>query len=318
MSWKIENFKYNDSEGKEEISKILVTDKHGNPIWVHEKDGVEAPIDAKHYFEKIPQLIDEKRQLREKLKQMEADFDEYKDKFDDIEDPKTALKALEIVKNLDDKKLVDAKKVEQLKDQLKEEYDKAIIKEREEAKKAIEELKGQLETEKGNTYNLTVSNSFKGSKVLNGSDALIRVPVDMVEKYWGSNFKTETVDGKLKAVGYYADGKPIFSDVKAGELADFDEAIMKLINVSPFRAEILKGKQQTGGGTGVGDSVQSVKGIVGKDIANYNHLSDFKNDSEKQIFIDKFGLEKYRQIVKNSRNSSSGKGGLSDMGSISK
>ncbi|MFW9899726.1 MAG: DUF6651 domain-containing protein [Candidatus Thorarchaeota archaeon] len=316
MSWKIEDFKYMDGE-EEKTLQIIATNKSGDPIWVHEKDGVEAPIDAKHYFNKIPELLEEKRQLKEAKKQLEGEFNEHRSKYEDIEDPQAALKALEIVANLDSKKLIDAKKVDQLRNQMKEDFDKAMEKERTVHKDEVDSLKAQLEDQKKTNYGLTVSNSFKSSKLLAGPDAIVGVPVDMIEDKWGKNFSTEIVDGKPVTVGHYDDGRPILSDVKPGEFASFDEALKKLIDVYPNKAGILKGKQQSGGGVGVGNANKEVKSEAVKDLSSYTHISDFKTPAEKQAFIDKYGLEKWRVILKNSRGTSN-VGRVNDMGSVNR
>ena len=92
-------------------------------------------------------------------------WDEYKSKYKDIEDPQKAIKALATVKNLDTKSLIDAKKVEQLNEGLKEEYEKALEKEKITTEETIRNLNEELKKEKGHNYNLTVSNSFKSSKI---------------------------------------------------------------------------------------------------------------------------------------------------------
>lgn len=316
MPWKVEDFKYMDGE-EEKTLKTIATDKSGNPIWVHEKDGAEAAIDAKHYFSKIPELIEEKRQLKEAKKQLEVEFNDYKSKYEDIEDPQAALQALDVVSNLDSKKLIEAKKVDQLRNQMREEFEKAMEKERTVHKAAIDDLMAKLEEQKKTNYGLTVSNSFKSSKLLTGPEAIVGVPIDMIEDKWGKNFSTEVVDGKPMTVGHYDDGRPIYSDSKPGEYANFDEALTKLIDVYPHKAGILKGKQQSGGGTGVGDANTSVKSEVVKDMSSYNHISDFKSEAEKQAFIDKYGLEKFRVILKNSRGIGD-VGQVNDMGSMNR
>jgi len=312
MPWKIEEFKYMDGE-EEKSLPLIATDKSGNPIWIHDGDGKEAAIDAKHYFSKIPELLEEKRQLKEARKQLEVEFNDFKEKFEDIEDPKAALKALDVVKNLDDKKLIDSKKMDQVRNQMKEEFDKAMEKERTAFKERETELLSQLEAEKKTNYGLTVSNSFKSSKLLTGPDAIVGVPPDMIENKWGKNFSTEVVDGKPVTVGHYDDGRPIYSDNRPGEFASFDEALMKLIDSYPSKTSILKGKQQSGGGAGVGDAHQEVKSQAVKEMSGYTHINDFKTPQEKQAFIDKYGLEKFREILKNSRGSAH-VGRVTDMG----
>jgi hypothetical protein len=77
----------------------VVLSEDGKPIYVHD-DGKEIPFDAPMAFEKIKSLGEEAKSWR--LKYEKAD--RVTKKFEGIEDPEEAIKALGIVKNLDQKK----------------------------------------------------------------------------------------------------------------------------------------------------------------------------------------------------------------------
>ena len=85
--------------------------KDGKPVYV-DADGAEALYDGESLAEHVTRLNGEsatrRRELREAQEKLGA--------FDGIEDPEAARKALTTVKNLDDKKLVDAGEVDKVKE----------------------------------------------------------------------------------------------------------------------------------------------------------------------------------------------------------
>ena len=298
MPWKEMNVSYKEGEETKTI-KVIAKDGEGNPIWVHENDGKEVGVDAQHYFSTIPKLINDKRALKDERTNLQAELKSLKEKFEDL-DPEKAREALKTIQNLSDKKLIDAKKVDELRAQLKDEYDKALEKKTTEHSDVVNQLKHDLDISRGMVHNLTISNAFKGSSILNGPEKKVTIPVEMAEEYWGKYFKPEDVEGKVRPVAYIGD-KPIYSSARPGELASFDEAIMTIIEMSPFKNDILKGTGASGGGAnGSGQEVNDPS-TKPADVGSYTKLSDFKSMSEKQAYIDKYGHEKYMDIVRESR-----------------
>lgn len=298
MPWKVTEVKVQDGENIVS-KKVIAQDGEGNPIWIHENDGKETGVDAQHYFSTIPKLISEKRALKDERTNLQAELKGLQEKFEDL-DPEKAREALKTIQNLSDKKLIDSKKVDELRLQLKEEFDKAMEKKTVEYNDVVSKLKSDLDSSNKMVHNLTISNAFKGSSILNGPDKKITLPVDVSEDYWGKYFKPEMIDGKVRPVGYIGD-RPIYSSSRPGELASFDEAIMTIIEMSPFKNDILKGVGSSGGGAN--GSGQEIKDPARQpaDISNYTKLSDFKSPAEKQAYIDKHGHEEYMKIVRNSR-----------------
>jgi hypothetical protein len=209
--------------------QVVVQD--GKPVYVHD-DGKEIPFDATAAMSKIGDLNKEAKGHRER-----ADAAETKLKtFDGIEDPTAAIKALSIVKNLDDKKLVDAGEVERV----KSEAIKAVEEKYSPTVKRVEELEGQLYGEK-------IGGSFSRSKFITEK---LAIPVDIAQSFFGKNFKIE--EGKIVATD--ASGNKIFSRTRPGEIADFDEALEHLVESYPNRNHILKSSGASGGGAkGAGD-----------------------------------------------------------------
>ncbi len=199
--------------------------QEGKPVYVHE-DGSEVPHDAPHTVATITRLNSEAKTHREAKEQLEAKLKG----FEGIEDPVAAKKALETLKNFDDKKLVDAGEVEKIKL---------------EAIKAVEEKYAPIVQERDafqtQLHNELIGGGFARSKFIQDN---IAVPVDMIQATFGKNFQIE--NGKVVAVG--ADGQKIYSRTRPGEIADFDEALETLVGGYQHKDSILKGSQAGGGG----------------------------------------------------------------------
>lgn len=201
----------------------------GKPVYVHD-DGKEIAFDAPATVQTISRLNAEAKSHRERAEAAETKLKP----LEGITDPVAAMKALETVKNLDDKKLVDAGEVEKV----KLEAIKAVRAEFEPIVKERDSLKSDLYGEK-------IGGSFARSKVIAEKFA---IPADLVQARFGQSFKIE--DGKT--VAYDASGNRIFSRSRPGEVADFEEALEVLVDNYPYKAQILKGTGASGGGASGG------------------------------------------------------------------
>ncbi|MDX4003521.1 hypothetical protein QYP09_25485 [Pseudomonas aeruginosa] len=219
--------------------------QEGRPVYVHE-DGKEVAFDAPATVATIARLNAEAKTHREGKEAAEKLLKG----FEGIEDAAAAKKALEIVANLDAKKLVDAGEIEKVKGEIS----KAFQTQLDEANTKAQGFEQQLYAEK-------IGGSFARSQYIAEKMA---VPADMVQATFGSNFKIE--EGKV--VAYDAQGQKIFSRSRPGELADFNEALETLVSQYPHRDHILKGTgaQGTGAHTTNGQKPQT-KGSLGGDKA---------------------------------------------------
>ena len=216
----------------------VVVNADGNPIYVHD-DGTEAQFDAQKAFDKIKSLGEEAKGWRLKYEKTEKTLKD----FEGIEDPQVAIKAMAIVKNLDQKKLIDAGEVEKVKGEVQ----KAM-----QAK--IDEVSTQLTDAKAVLQRELIGGRFARSKFIN--EKLV-IPIDLVQAKFEAAFKI--VDGKV--IAHDAHGNQIYSKERPGEPADFEEAMSVLVDTYPNRDSILKGTggagagmQQPGGGRmGVAD-----------------------------------------------------------------
>lgn len=206
----------------DENGHVVVQD--GKPVYVHD-DGKEVTFDALQTVSTINRLTGELKTTREAKEKAETALTV----FEGIDNPADAIKALQTVRNLDDKKLVDAGEVEKVKaEAIKAVEDKfaPVVQER-------DALQAQLNNE-------LIGGGFARSKYIQDN---IAVPVDMIQAQFGKNFKIE--DGKV--VAYGADGQKIFSRARPGEVADFDEALETLVGGYQHKDAILKGSQANGG-----------------------------------------------------------------------
>jgi len=214
----------------------LATDTNGNPIRI-DSEGKEYSMPDDAIDATISNLMKangESAERKRKLREVETRLAH----FESIEDPEKFLaeanKALSTIKNLDDKKLIDAGEVENLKRSITESYDKKLA----EKETAIKEKDGLI-------YKLMVSEKFATSDAI-GKTIL---PADVAEAYFGKHFKIE--EGQV--VGYLGEDK-IYSKERPGAIASFDEALNEVIDKYPMKDKILKpapggsGSQQAGGG----------------------------------------------------------------------
>ena len=215
--------------------------QEGKPVYVHE-DGKEVAFDASGTVSTITRLNAEAKSHRERAESAEKSLKG----FDGIADPAAARNALDVVSKLDQKKLVDAGEI----DTVRNEISKAF-------QTQLDEANGKAQTYEQQLYAEKIGGSFARSKYI--ADKLV-VPVDMVQATFGQNLKIE--EGKV--VAYDTQGQKIFSRVRPGELADFDEAIETLVSQYPHRDHILKSSNANGGGALGGDGGNSgAKGSFG-------------------------------------------------------
>lgn len=246
-----------DAEGHVVLSE-------GKPVYVHD-DGKEVAYDAPATIAKISQLNGEAKSHRERAEAAETKLKT----FDGIEDPAAARKALQTVKNLDDKKLVDAGDVERV----KTEAISAV-----EAKyKPIVEERDRLQSD---LYAERIGGAFSRSKFIADKCA---IPADFVQARFGQNFKIE--NGKTVAKG--ADGNPIFSRTRPGEHAEFEEALEILVEQYPHKDQILKGTGSSGTGARPGN---------GGGQTFTQKKSDFKTEKDRAAFVNEHGLDAYKAL----------------------
>lgn len=205
---------------------LAVLDNNGLPIYVH-NDGKELGFDAAQAVGKISALNGEAKSHREAKEAAETKLAA----FANISDPAKALEALDMMTKIEQKKLIDAGAV----DQVKAEITKSFQSQLDEATSKNQKLEQQL-------YGEMIGGRFAGSKFITEKMA---IPSDFVQARFGQAFKIE--DGKV--VAYDSTGNKVYSRAKPGELAEFDEALEFLVEQYPQKDHILKASGATGGGS---------------------------------------------------------------------
>jgi hypothetical protein len=206
--------------------KLAAVDDKGNPIYVHD-DGKEIGFDAPQAMSTIAARNAEAKTHREAKEAAEASLA----KFANISDPVKALEALDMMTKIDQKKLIDAGAV----DQVKADITKSFQTQLDEAGKQNKSLQDQL-------YSEMIGGRFSGSKFITEKMA---IPADFVQARFGQSFKIE--EGKV--VAYDPSGNKVYSRAKPGELANFDEALEFLVEQYPQKDHILKASGNSGGGS---------------------------------------------------------------------
>ena len=151
--------------------------ENGMPVYVH-ADGKEIPFDAVAAMTKITTLNGEAKTHREAKDAAEASLA----KFAGNSDPTKALEALEMMTKIDQKKLIDAGAVDQVRAEITKVYQQQL----DEANGKTKQLESQL-------YDEMIGGRFGGSKFISEKMA---IPAEFVRSHFGQNFKIE--DGQVK------------------------------------------------------------------------------------------------------------------------
>lgn len=227
---------------KEIEGKTYAEVQDGKPVYVD--GGKDLPMDVPAMSTKIKDLGSEAKGHREAKEKAEKTLKA----FDGIEDPAAAIKAMETIQNMDGGKLLDAEKAAAERkaavDAAVKEYASKVETAEERATKAEQSL-----------HQEKIGGSFARSQFISEK---LAVPTPMVEATFGSNFAIE--DGKIVAKD--ANGNQIYSKANPGDPASFDEALEILVDQSPFKDNIIKGRGHNGsgapGGGGAGGGEKSI------------------------------------------------------------
>jgi hypothetical protein len=217
--------------------------RDGHPIYV-DSDGAELVIDVPSTLSKLAAANAEAKERRLKITELEKEKDEYVQKYSKIENVGVALKALETVKNLDDKSLVDAGQMDILKAEMANTYNEkeaALKKGWGEKEKVYDDA---LKEKEDTIYNLLVTSKFSTSPFV--TEKLV-LPSDIAANTFGHNFRVEGEGKNLRVVGYH-NGEKIHSRTRYGDEATFDEAMEFIVDKYSQKDRILKSSGTSGSG----------------------------------------------------------------------
>lgn len=222
----------------DEHGHVVVQD--GKPVYVHD-DGKEIAFDAPTTVATISRLNGEARDHRVRAETAEARAK----LFEGIEDADAARKAIETMKNIKDGDLIAAGKVEEIKAAAKRAAEEQVEAANKQFATDLAKTKSERDALQTQLYDEKIGGSFDRSKFIAEK---LAIPGDIAKAAFGKAFKIE--DGKV--VAHDATGNKIFSRVRPGDLADFDEALETLVENYPYRDQIMKGSGASGSGASGG------------------------------------------------------------------
>ena len=218
-------------------------------------EGKELALDPPQMYGKIIELGKESKGHREKADAASTTLKLF-DGIDELSEWKVeADKALETVKNFNEKDWLKADKVEKLKSEMKTAYEEQEKTLKKGFDLKTEDFKTLLVKKQGQIRKLMVSNKFATSPYFSGTEPKTNLPPEIAETYFSKNFKVEEVkdSDELTLVAYYNNGDQVFSRQNPGELAEFDEAMTAIFDAYPGKDRLLRTKGSgsgAGGGTG--------------------------------------------------------------------
>lgn len=221
--------------------QIVVQD--GHPVWVYD-DGKESPFNAESALKKINDVTAESVGRKEKIREYETTLEAVKG-IDDLGGfVEQARSAIDTVKNLDDKKLVDAKEVETLKASVAATYKEKITGMETAFAAKEKELQDAVTKSQSTISDLLIRGQISQAPFI--SDRTVLTPSIAFDVFKG-NFKIEEVEGEHRAVAVRKDGTKIMSLKDPGSFASVNEALETLVGEHPDKDRLLKGIDGGGG-----------------------------------------------------------------------
>jgi len=224
----------------------LVTDENGNvvlkdglPVYKY-ADGSQSPFDAAATLQglekNIADLKEERTRHYTKAEQLKKDLEVYKGL-----DPELAFEALETVSNLKSKEILDANGIKVLKADMTKSFDKEKQEIRQGHEKEIAKIASKIGEKDAIIKNLLITTKFSNSPHFSGKDQkTIYCPEDAV-KIFGDRFQVD--EKTLEIRGLDRSGEIMMSQKNHGDPADFEEAVSRVIDEHPRKAQILNTHQ---------------------------------------------------------------------------
>ena len=244
--------------------KLLLDDKgqpvirNGKPVYV-DPQGKEIEFDVEQVMGSVVTLREEAKTHRLAKETAEANLKVFTDSGLKPEQAKDAAKAIQTVVNLDQGKLVEAGKVEEIRSaavKATEEKFAPVVAERDKYKTAL--------------YDEKIGGAFARSPLIVGEKAILAVPAEMVQATFGKHFTIDDATGAVVAKGF--DGQPVYSKSNPGKLADFDEALGLIVDGWAHKDSILKGSGASGTGKTGDNSKSNNSGAKTKTRAEFDAM----------------------------------------------
>lgn len=261
--------------------------KDGNPIYIWD-DGKEEAVNVPELFSMtLPKYRKENQERREQVEKLQEQLKV----LEGIEEPaaylEEAKKALETVKNLDEKKLVDAGEVEKLKASVARSYEERIAQIEKEFTKKVDAANGKIQQKEQFISDLLIKGAFESSNFIREKTVL---PAEIAYDTFRKHFKIEQdADGKPIAVAYDKNNERILSRANPTKFADPEEAIQEIVMAYAQKDKILRAD---GEGTGVPSRPNpNGKGIILTRAEWQQRISSAKDSAERSDLIRKAAKE---------------------------
>lgn len=217
--------------------------KDGHPVWIYD-DGKESPFNAESALKSIKDVTAESISRKEKIREFETKFQPFVGIEDGADFITKATAALETVKNLDGKKMIDAGEVETLKASVAATYKEKIVGMENAFSTKEKEYQDAISSKDSNISNLLIKGAIGRANFI--EERTVLTP-SIAYDVFKANFKIEEQDGEAKAVATRKDGTKIMSLKDPGSYAGINEALETLVSEHPDKDRLLKGIDGGGG-----------------------------------------------------------------------
>jgi hypothetical protein len=247
---------------------VVVQD--GKPVYIDDVDNKEIAYDVDQMRKTIAIVNEESRQRRLKIDELTGSMSKHGNVT--AEEVAAAFKTIE--------ELGGAEGIAKLKEKGKVDIE-AVKKSISDAYEAKLTTAGQTIAAKDNTIvDLMVGSQFNSSEFITKK---LVIPPDMARAKFGQHFKIE--NGQVVA---YMGEHPITSRDRPGQNATFDEAMAEIVGAYPYKEQILRGANASGGGAGGGGGPQ--------DFGSVKSRADLKTPADKAKFISDNGLDAFKGL----------------------
>lgn len=235
------------------VPEVIEENGVHKPVYVDEESGREMPMDVPSLYSNVTQLKGENKDLKTKVQESASKLSIFEDVEDVVEWKKQAEDAMATVANFKDKDLVDAGKVDEIKRNMAKAHETELATVKKSFEGQVSELGQTVQKKDAQIRDLLIGAKFSRSPLFVGEERKTNLNPRVAESYFGKHFKVvEKNDGSLDVIGMNDDGSEIYSIMRPGEVADFDEAIEIIIDRDPTKNDYLRSAQSAGSGAGGG------------------------------------------------------------------
>lgn len=227
--------------------------KDGLPVFVRD-DGNETTVDYSKMLAEIGSVTSESIARKKELREYKDRLKTFEEKFGNL-DADEAKKALELMRNIDQKELIKAGEKDAAIRQAIESKEKEYIPKLKSFEQKLSELSSELQRKDSIISRQMIEGQLAINSYLNKAT---RTTPDVRASILGKHFKIEDVNGELRPVAYKSDGEKLYSPINPGQLCTFDEAVEILWNSYPnkdvYAVNLNSGSGSTGNPGGSGNA----------------------------------------------------------------